>query len=432
MARYGVNIVPEKPAESLAEAQEESSGSAKERARPAMLVTLYALAVAVTPEFNFLGIPKVRITDLLIPLLLINFGSNLKYKPGSRKSYFGPMCTSLIIWDLGALFVWGQATPNPGLFYVAKRAIYFLVALLCSASVQNVKAWNQVIRTLVFASPILNCSVLLEMFAYNTRPGSSDAENIRASGIIANQQTSTALFIVIVCCLSLGAWDAYKDRLWRLGTCLALLTGVGAIFATGSRGGMACAGLSLVFTVILRPGSTLPLVLIGSVVGGVGWMLTPAPLQERLINIFPETQATVAGLVNPELMPDTGSSSIAGRAVSAKWFFTYLMPLSGLLGLGAGWRKLGVLDNFYLTEWLYHGFIGLCLFLRLQIALLAYCLAAVGKAKDPVEKGVATGVAVAVMVMSASGIHGDTFYLIRPMECLALLVGLVIARRSWS
>ena len=50
--------------------------------------------------------------------------------------------------------------------------------------------------------------------------------------------------------------------------------------------------------------------------------------------------------------------------------------------------------------------------------------------KDPVEKGVATGVATAVVVMSASGIHADTFYLIRPMEFLALLLGLVAARRA--
>lgn len=163
----------------------------------------------------------------------------------------------------------------------------------------------------------------------------------------------------------------------------------------------------------------------------LAWAFTPAALQERLAGIFPETQATLSALTTDSAyMPDAGSSSIAGRAVTAGWFFKELLPKCGLMGLGAGWKNLGAIDNFYLTEWLYHGFIGLCLFVRLEWALIVYCIKIARTAKDSVEKGVATGVATAVLVMAASGIHGDTFYLIRPMECLALLVGLVMARRS--
>lgn len=431
MARYGVNVSAAKPQAAKQELTPTiAEGPAPEPKRTAVLVTLYAVAVAITPEFNFLGIPKVRFTDLLVPFLIASFGSRLVAQvnqQGKKSSKFSSQCMQLLFWNFGALLLWGQAKLDPGVLYLAKRAEYFLVALLCSASVGSVFAWNRVIRTLVFASPILNCSVLLEMFAFNTL-GDADAENIRASGIIANQQTSTALFIVIICCISLGAWDAYKDKLWRLGTSMALLTGVGAIFATGSRGGLACAVLSLLIILILRPGKLFSLGLIGLGVGFVAWAMTPDALQGRLAGILPETQATLAGLGDSELMPDSGSSSIAGRAETAQHFFKDLLPRCGLLGLGAGWKRLGAIDNFYLSEWLYHGFIGLCLFIRLQWTLVLYCLQATRKSQDKVEAGVATGVAAAVIVMSASGVHADTFYLIRPMECLALLVGLVMAR----
>ncbi len=431
MARYGVNVPPPEPAQKHPETSSETVASPPtESKQTAVLVTLYALAVAITPEFNFLGIPKVRFTDLLVPFLILSFGQRTVAQTNQRKNStvgFTSYCSQLLLWNLGALFIWGQAKLDPGVFYLAKRAEYFLVALLCSASVQSVCAWNRVIRTLIFASPILNCSVLLEMFTY-AGERSADAEYMRASGIIANQETSTALFIVIVCCISLGAWDAYTDKLWRLGTSLTLLTGVGAIFATGSRGGLACAVMALLVILVLRPGKLFSLGLIGLGVGFVAWAITPDALQSRLSGILPETQATLSGLSDSELMPDSGSSSIAGRAQSAQHFFRYLLPQCGVLGLGAGWKKLGAIDNFYLTEWLYHGLIGLCFFIRLQLALIRYCLQAVRNSRDKVEAGMATGVATAVIVMSASGIHGDTFYLIRPMECLALLMGLVMAR----
>ena len=401
--------------------------------RSAYLVTCYAFAVAITPEFTFLGIPKVRLTDLLLPLLYLSYVGSIGSSRGSRnKSVFQGLCVSLLAWDLGALFLWGQAKITPGIFYLAKRGIYFLVALFCSACVNNKRAWNQVVRMLVFASPILNCSVLLEMRVNQAAGGAwGSSEGMRASGIIAQQETSTALFIVIVTCLSLGAWDAYKDLFWKLGTSLTLLTGCCAIFATGSRGGLACAVLSVVILVGVRPQRALAVGLLGILVGVVAWNFTPDVLRSRLAGIFPETQATLNALANGrEYMPDAGGSSIAGRALTAENFFSVIMPQAGLMGMGAGWKNLGSIDNFYLTEWMYHGLIGLGLFLQLQYALVVFCLKSARDAKDPVEKGVASGVATAVLVMSASGVHGDTFYLIRPMECLALLVGLVVARRS--
>lgn len=431
MARYGVNVAP-KIEEPLA-VEEAPAPVSRRPPRSALVVTLYAIAVAVTPEFNLLGIPKVRFTDLLMPFLFMAYmTAGKKDKQKGQPSSLRAWTTLVLFWNLAALLVWGEAKLTPGIFYVGKRIEYVLVALFVSGTVRSVHAWNQVVRMLIYASPFLNFTVLYDLIRFSRMGGVyHTTEGMRASGLIAQQQTSTALFITIVSCLSLGAWDGYKDKAWRVAVAFSLVTGCAALFATGSRGGMASLMLTVVISAALRPGRGGALIVVGLLAGLVGWAFTPAELQMRLAKIVPETIQTIQGIASgDDSKLDAGSSSVAGRVVSARWAFRSILPQAGLLGLGSGWKKLGALDDFYLSEWMYNGFLGLIFFLRMQWALLALCWMISRKSKDPVEKGVARGVFTAIIVMSASGIHADTFYLIRPMECLAMLYGLVLARRS--
>jgi hypothetical protein len=400
----------------------------------AYLVAVYAIAVGITPEFNFLGIPKVRITDLLLPVILLACSPTpaANSKDPNQQMPLAGFFKLIIFWNICCLAFWGQAPWTPGLFYVAKRAIYFLVAYVAFKAVREVNVWNQVVRALVFASPILSFSVLHEL-GRNIDAGGilATGEGMRASGIIANQQTSTALYIAVISCIALGAWDAFKDARWRLGTVASLATGCAAIFATGSRGGLACVTLSLVLTAAQNPKRGIKLIIVALFFGAIAWQFTPPELRTRLAGILPETQATITGLTSEDgKLVEYGNSSITDRALVAQWAWKELIPKAGLIGAGAGFKNLGAIDDFYLTEWLYHGLIGMVLFAGLQIALFVGTMRIALRSKDPVEQGVASGVATAVVVMSASGIHADTFYLIRPMEALALLLGLVAARRA--
>lgn len=433
MARYGVNVQRVEPVKESSTDEATAAPAEPSKYRSALLVSAYAIAVAITPEFTFLGIPKVRLTDLLMPFLMFSYLGNVgqqKPKYQSARS----LCTLLMLWDLGALFLWGSAKPTPGLFYLAKRLIYFLVALFASGCVRSKSAWQSILRTLVFTSPVLSYFCLRELRVLESRGGVyASVDGLRASGIIANQQTSTALFLVIVVCLIMGAMDAFKDFTWKIFSFVSLCAGCAAVFSTGSRGGMACLALSVVVFCFLNPAKIGKALAATFIVGMGAWIATPGQVQARLAAIFPETQATVSGLLgDQEAMPESGSSSVADRAMTASWFFKEIMPQAGLLGMGAGWKGLGAIDNCYLSEWMYHGVIGLLIFIRMQWFILIFCLKAAKEGKDPGEKGVASGVATAVIVMCASCIHGDTFYLIRPMECLALLIGLVAARRGMS
>ncbi len=407
----------------------------KKSTAAAFWVLLYAIAVGITPEFDFMGIPKVRITDLLLPVILLTSLSS-KRAPGERGRGL-PLSGAfmfLFSWNIGALFVWGKAALTPGLFYLAKRLIYFIVVYSVYLAVRDVQSWNRIIRMVVFTSPLLSLSVLHELHS-NINSGGilATGEGMRASGIIANQQTSTALYIAVITCIALGAWDAFTDARWRLGTSVSLATGCAAIFATGSRGGLACVVLSLLATIFQNPRRGCSLILVGIFAGGIAWITTPKELQTRLSGLLPETQATISGMTEDgEELPEYGTSSVADRVMMARNALNYIIPQAPVLGLGAGFKRLGAIDDFYLTEWVYHGIIGLGLWIYLQLGVTVGCWRISKQSKDRVERGVAAGATSAMLVLSASGIQGDCFYLIRPMEALSLLLGLVAARREMA
>ena len=411
------------------------SAKPEKTSESAYLIGIFAILVGITPEFTFMGIPKVRLTDLLLPFILMTCGG----KTGSGPKIGGPaplveLFKKLMLWNLGCLFIWGQAPLSPGIFYLGKRLVYGLIAYSAYAAVQTIPSWNRVIRLMVFASPILSFSVLHELNT-NIESGGilATSEGMRASGIIANQETSTALYIAVITCISLGAWSAFRDPLWRIGTTISLVAGCAAIMATGSRGGLACIVLAVLITALQHRKRGMSLVLGAAIVGAIGWQFTPPELQERLAGIFPETTATIeAYTMDDAAALDIGGSSIADRALGAQITMQTLIPQSGIFGLGTAFKRLGAIDDFYLTEWVYHGLIGLGLFISLQVSMVKTCQKRARVAQDPAEQGVAASAVTAVIVMSASGIHADTFYLIRPMEALALLLGLVAARQKMN
>lgn len=393
------------------------------------LIALFAFAIAVTPEFDFLGIPKVRVTDLLLPLILLTVGSNVIRKNGPngkpRKFPFTALFANIICWDLCSLFLFGSADIRPGIFYLAKRVAFFLIAYMGYAAVDSMESFTKIIRGLLWACPILCLSVLLEA-RYKSDDGLS-GDAMRASGIIEGQQASTAMFIVIVLCLCGGLWAATENKTPLLVT---VLLGIAAIFATGTKGALLSGGFAMLILALAPGRARIPLhYLILPIV--LGWIILPDRLRDRLMGVAPEISQVYAGLTeDSSLMPSAGSSSLASRIVTAQAVMTDLIPQSPLLGLGTGFKHLGSIDNFYLTEWVYHGLVGLILFLILIRKMLMLFLESIRNIRAPTGRAAATGMLAALGAMLISGLHAESFYLIRPMECFMLLTGLVAGCQS--
>jgi len=123
-------------------------------------------------------------------------------------------------------------------------------------------------------------------------------------------------------------------------------------------------------------------------------------------------------------MPSTGSSSLANRVVGAQFVFNNLVLASPLVGLGTGYKRLGLIDNFFLAEWVYHGFIGLFLFMMLVWQFATVLRTSIRETSSPEIKASATGVLAGLCAVTVAGLSSESFYLIRPMEALMLLVGL--------
>lgn len=405
------------------------------RLDPSWPMVGFAIAVAVSPEFNFLGVDKVRVSDLMLPILLMVFlgakATEVRRGRRSRKSrppeipLIGMMLT-VFVWDLTCWALFSEQGPlREGAMYLIKRAEFFLVYFLGVSVVTSEWAWSRIFRLFVLASPIMGLSVLWELW---TRP-----ELNRASGIIKGQETSTALFLVVVLGLVIGAWPTARGSRERSSLMLAGATSAAALLATGSRAGMLCA-MIVVAAQMLRDRRNQTSLLVALVFVAIPtWFLMPERLQERIASAPSELTSTWRGLVvNPEEMPSAGSSSVAARAIIAKEVLKQVIPRGPIAGLGTARMSLGLVDNFYLTEWIYHGLVGLGLFLGLLGCIRSALRTIAAEEGPPLLRNMSLAMLSVLWAFIVSGLAAETFYLIRPMEAFMLFLGLVVGRHRLS
>lgn len=392
---------------------------------PAYLVALYAIASAVTPQFTVLGIPKVRITDLMLPVILATYMGTLR-RPGKKRERLPLMgiMTAIMVWDLLVLFVFGHVhSHRMGIFYLGKRFIYFLIFIMGVALIEDRAGFERALWGLIGAAPLLNASVLIA-----SRRDLTEGQT-RVSGIIHDQEASTALFLVLVLCLVLGMWPAARKQWQRVLLAISLTTSVLAILATGSKMGLILAVLVALPTTLRATRQSPGLVLIVGLVALLGVSYTPARVLHRFTRIKAETTNAYRGLTdeNTHYGHGAGHDSIAARFMGAKYAFDTIRK-SPLVGMGTAYEGLGVVDDFYITEWLYHGLIGVLLWLILLWQMVALLWRAQATAEDPIEQGAAYGAFIALLAYCVAGLAADSFYLIRPMEGLMLTIGVVVGR----
>lgn len=395
----------------------------------------FAIAVAVSPEFNFLGVDKVRISDLMLPVLLMVFlGAKATEVRRGRRSrmnrlpeipLIGLMVT-VFLWDLTCWSLFSEQGPlREGAMYLVKRAEFFLVYFLGVSVVTSEWAWSRIFRLFVLVSPIMGLSVLWELW---TRP-----ELNRASGIIKGQETSTALFLVVVLGLVIGAWPTARGSRERSSLMLAGVTSAAALLATGSRAGMLCAMIVVASQMLRDRRNRTGLLMMLVLVATPTWFFMPERLQERIVGAPGEITSTWRGIVvNPEEMPSAGSSSVAARVIIAKEVLKQVIPRGPIAGLGTARMPLGLVDNFYITEWIYHGLIGLGLFLGLLACMRSTLKSISSEAGPPLLHNMALSMLSVLWAFIVSGLAAETFYLIRPMEAFMLFLGLVVGRHRLS
>lgn len=393
--------------------------SRKRRQDTAILVTFFAFAIAITPEFTFLGIPKVRVTDFLLLPLLAYIGSRQEKK---RRLPLLTIFSWVIVWDVFVLLLSGRPdTFRTGLFFIGKRVAFYLIFLVGYSAVQSRAIWERTISGLLLATPILALSVLLSV-----RTDSHIGDAQRASGIIANQQTSTALFFVILITLCLGALPVWKSPWARLVAVASLCTGLPAMFATGTRGALVDILVGVGALEVLRKDLTrsLTVLIAAALIFAAAWSFMPSGLQQRLGETVPHIVQTWENRENASVL--AGGNSAADRYLMARDCFRYAIWRAPITGHGMAYRSLGFVDNFLLTEWAYNGLVGLVLMVMFLMRLAGLVWLAYKRARDPLERGIAAGVFASILAMWMATFHSDSFFLIRPMEALMLLAGLVV------
>lgn len=370
------------------------------------LPVLFAVAVALTPEFDLYGIPKLRLSDLLLlPLLL----SCLEGRRNDPRFPFTGLMVVVMLWDFTTLLT---CSPQllPGAFYLGKRAAYFAI---CWAGyrIGLTRAAERTLWALLVGGAAFSLTVVLQL------PYLGAGTQFRASGIIDGQESSTALFVVVILGLASGLWPSASTSSRRLAVLTALVAGVGALLATGTRGGLLCGLLLLTLHWWAGKRSTmLAWVALGA--GLLFWGMTPPEIQSRFLALTPELTVAYEG---GEL--DAGSSSVAARVLVAQTVWNEWIPESPM---GTGTRSLGVIDNFYLTEWVYHGAVGLALFVLLLGSLLTATWRAAAQECSPTARSLHLAGWAALVALAAAGLSAESFYLIRPIEALMLLVGVVL------
>jgi hypothetical protein len=390
------------------------------------LMFLFALAISPSPEFNFLGIPKVRITDMLLPFILIVMtGGTAAMKGLAQKKAPRPFVTlmiAIVIWNLTCLLALGQARFTPGFFYIAKRLIFFLIYLIGFNLAKSGQRWDHIVKALLYTSPFLALTVSIDQAIH------SNLNGYRASGIIKDQEGSTAYFFVLILGLAIALWPVASGLADRAALITVLAAGVKSLFATGTKGGIILFIVVAAYLLMKNLRQALPLSIVLLALISISWIFTPEGVQQRLERIENEVISPWTGMTQGFDKLDSGGDSVAERMVAANWVLGSLVPQSPIWGFGAGNKPLGFCDDYYVTELYYHGFVGLLLWICLQASLGYQLWRAQAIVVDPLEQAVSNGLFAVFIAMSVGGLTADTFFLIRPCEAFYLITGLVVGR----
>lgn len=397
---------------------------------PAWFLVLFAVAIPLSPEMQIGGYSKVRLTDLLlVPALLTFLGAAATSKRKKSRHTMHPVLVAMglvLAWDFARLLLMpGDFRPgqlDTGMNYLVKRTEYFLIFFLGMMAAWTPGRLQHIMSRFYLAAPLMNLFVLYQYWKH-----AGDGEVYRASGLVAAQPNSTAMFIVGNFTVALCLLPTTRNRLERNALLLAIVSGVGALLATGSREGLVCMMLVVGIVAAINRQVTPRNIVAFFAVSLVVWQFAPDGVQSRLQTIPQEFNLAAHGLTGEgDMTVDSGHSSLAARINIASDVLNDVFPESPLIGFGTAYYSLGAIDNTYVAELIYHGLIGLGLFLLLifQLAkMIKHGLRMPGA--DQLTICYSRAMGICLLVMLVGGFAMESFYVIRPMETFFLFMGLL-------
>jgi len=305
----------------------------------------------------------------------------------------------------------GTTSTGAGFFYTLKRIQYFIVFFLVIGNIRTLKdVRNNVTLLFLFAAGVAIWSIAEYLIS---------ADRIRGPFSRYGQPPVLAGFFLIIMFLALGFYMKFQTLKAKLPMLvIIILSALVIIFAKTRSAYVGGAAGLLIFSVIYRKPYLIIipvalLILMGS-------FLEPE-IQERA--------ASIQGVWNKPAQSLAPSWDARVNSWKAAWPEIKNNPV---FGLGAGSYQLGWIDNQYVMDVLYMGFLGLAVFVWLLIRIFRN-IYPLRKTSLPSESyddnyisALSAGYLGGLIALLVQGIAVTNFYTVRTMIPFWFLSGLVM------
>ena len=387
-----------------------------------LIFLLLPFAIALSPEFPNPLVPKLRLSDILIALIILIWLGNLALQrrlPRLPKDFLLPISLVFLL-NFTSLFygiaigtLTGEVLRR-GIYYFGKRIEYFVLFFLASDLVEE----EEDLKLLVYSSLI--ASLLASIYAIIQ----FRLTGARATGTIEGQPNILGAYLLLHIALAIALLSSAEGTKVRFLLLSVFFFGIFAILYTFSRGTLVSLAFLLLFSLLLKPSRKFGIALLAVF---LLILLLPAlsqKVKERIATIPQEIKLTLEGQITRG-----GESAFADR---------YMDVISGenfrkiaqhpWLGYGMGYLQLGWLDIWIFSELTYNGILGTLAFLWLIFSIARNLFLCYNENEGGFKKWVALGLLLSLFSFLIHSLAADTFYIIRPMEAFWLLTGATLGR----
>jgi len=391
-----------------------------------LLLCLLPFAIALSPEFANPLVPKLRLSDVLLAILILFLLGQLAFQ---RKGFRFPPRFALPIVTIIFLnllsFLWGTINGTlagesliRGIYYLGKRLEYFSLFALSFNAVED----EEDLKLIVYSSLI--ASLLASLYAivqFRLTGG-------RATGTIEGQPNILGAYILLHIALTISLLSFANDRRTRLFLLSLFFTGIFAILYTFSRGTFVSLAFLFLISLFLKPSRKYSL---GLMVLFLLILLMPTlsqKVKERIASIPREIKLTLEGQIT-----EGGESAFWDRYSGVLSGHNFqLVAQHPWLGYGMGYIPLGWLDIWIFSELTYNGILGTIAFLWLLWVIFRELYWIYRERGETFRGWVAFGLLLALFSFLIHSLSADTFYIIRPMESFWLLLGTLMGGEKFG
>lgn len=306
-------------------------------------VLLLPLAVLLSPEFGA-GLVRVRLEDLLLPLVLLGW---LAHAAASRGKWASTPLNAWILLLLlsglasTSLGIFRGTIPQPplGFFFLFKRVQYLLLFFLAVQAARDPVWGRWLVGALLVGFAATAAVGLYQRLAFGPE--------FIVSGVRPGERATFAAVLVLLISVSFGMAVALRVWWHRLALLAVGLAAAVPLLYTYSRGAYVGMLAALAFLGLRRSRALLVATILMVVFASV---LLPEEVHERASTI-----AVVFGA------PERTTQSWAAR-VGAWHMVVSQIVMQPLVGYGMGSLPLGWIDNELVKELYYGGVVGLILY----------------------------------------------------------------------